>query len=440
MTLEDIFSEENLLAYSEACVTLAQDLAKVRTTKFSLDTLVIPSRGAVPFFLGMTHALEKLVPFGDDIKSTYESIAIQPMLEPLMPSDTQISTNTDKKPLRVLMIPFTADLNIPKFDPEEQNEEYTEKTRQYWARVTHAFFSSPSLRKANPYFRTFTDIILRDLENRGRTAEIYERFPKINRFAMIDTVISGRASNDILGAFDDIAQEEYRAGGSAASDVPPFAFLIVDDKGQKLAKHRGFQSYLHRKKDHGLAELYPIPNIVSEDNNSALLGVSATVYPSLMKISKSMEYNGREFFVGAGSWHVNEKSEQFKHFTQFMGLVYSGIDVISSQYGLESEGSEEILEEFRDKRTKYIADAEKHDVINMDEISAASDLNLYNLNREAVPIYETASHVIHVPINPNQTRNLCAKICNYDYIRRKTKNEIEEEIRAQNKTSLVKIR
>jgi len=426
MTLEDKFSEEHMLAYSEACVNLATDLTDVKKKKFSFDTLVIPSRGAVPFFLGMAYAMKKLIPLGDDFKETYESIAIQPMLEPLMPKDSGISTNIHKKPLRILMIPFTADLNIPKFDSEQSNEEYTEKTRDYWARVTAAFFREPSLRMKNPYFKTFTEIVLRDIENRSRTAEIYEEFPRVKRFAMIDTVISGRASNDILGAFDDIALEEYNSGGSPCSDVKPFAFLIVDANGEKLEKHRGFKAYLQNRTDRGMAKLYPIPSIVSEDKNSALLGVSATVYPSLMKASKGIEYHEKEFFVGAGSWHVNPKSRQFVPFLGFMELIYSGIDVAMAQYELQHESFDRAFEAFSDKRINFVNTSIRENTLDLDEISAASDVNLMGLNRGASPIYETSSHVLHVPINPSQTRNLCIKICNYDYVRCKTQGSASD--------------
>src|SRR3989338_11190208 len=208
-----------MLEYSEACVTMANDLVNTRRKVMPFDTLVIPSRGAFPFFLGMTYLLKKLITFGDDFKDIH------------------------RKDLRVLLIPFTADLNIPKFDPDESNEEYTEKTREYWARVTHAFFKEPKLRSKDPYFKTFAEIILGNLEGRDKTVQIYEQFPQIGRFAMIDTVISGRASNDILGAFDQISAEQQQRGIIDHANISPFAFLIVDENSEKLEKHQGFNAY-----------------------------------------------------------------------------------------------------------------------------------------------------------------------------------------------------
>jgi hypothetical protein len=448
MSLEIIFSQANMQAYSGACYKMATKMADIRKKDFPFDTLVIPSRGAFPFFLGMTHAFRKLQNVDDNIKAIYQSMAIQPMLEPLMPADSGISSDIHKKDLRVLLIPFTADLNIPKFDSEESNEEYTEKTRDYWARVTHSFFKEPSMRVHNPYFKTFTDIILRNIEGRSRAAEIYEEFPKIKKFAMIDTVISGRASNDILGAFDHIQAEQKDAGARGYEDIPPFAFLIVDDDGKKLQKHQGFNAYLQERKNGKTepvmipprAQLYPIPRIVSEDENSSLLGVSASIYPSLMKASKSMEYNGREFFVGAGSWHVNPESQQFAHFLRFMDLVYSGIDVSASEFDFDEAHTKRLQGEFEEKRQDFVKATESSGVMQLREYDIASDKRLTTLNKGAVPIYETRSHVLHVPFNQRLDKSLCAQICNYDYVhcKQSSKNpDSSEATRAQNKKAAI---
>ena len=347
-----------------------------------------------------------------------------------MPRNLDISTDIHRKDLRVLLIPFTADLNIPKFDPDESNEEYTEKTREYWARVTHAFFKEPKLRSKDPYFKTFAEIILGNLEGRDKTVQIYEQFPQIGRFAMIDTVISGRASNDILGAFDQISAEQQQRGIIDHANISPFAFLIVDENSEKLEKHQGFNAYLKKKKDKFMAQLYPIPRIVSEDKNSALLGVSATVYPSLMRASKSMEYDGREFFIGAGSWHVNSESAQFKHFLKFMEMVYSGIDVIVARYGLGSEHSQKFIEEFNGRRNEFIEVSDQSGVLNSSESDIASDPRLKNLNRGATVIYETRSHVVHVPFSDKITKDLVSEICGYPSVQCKVvfKTDIGSDI------------
>jgi len=416
MTLEETFSKKNMIAYSDACTNLALDFADTRAKKAPIDTLVIPSRGAFPFFLGMTHALRKFREFDEGVKKTYRDMAIQPILEPLMPRDAEISSDIHSKGLRVLLIPFTADLNIPKFDSDASNEEYTEKTREYWARVTHAFFKEPGVRRRNPYFKVFTDIILRELEGRQKTAEVYEGFPKIERFAMIDTVISGRASNDILGAFDNIQREQQDIGAAGWHDIPPHAFLIVDKDGEKLERHRGFSAYLHQRQNQGTARLYPIPQIVSEDQNSALLGVSATVYPSLMKASKELRYNGREFFIGAGSWHINPEARQFRHFQQFMELVYSGIDLAAAEFLDNKSVAVRLDGEFEEKRRDFVRESERSGLTDLSEYETANDDRLCLLNKDAKPIYETHSHVIHVPLNSRVDSGLITKICGYGYM------------------------
>ena len=120
MTLEEIFNEETMLAYSNACLDLAIDIPEKRK-KHGFDTLVIPSRGAVPFFLGMVHALENLKNYGDEYEDFHRNLGVQPMLTPLLPENSTISNSVRGKKYRVLLVPFTADLNIPKFDSKENS-------------------------------------------------------------------------------------------------------------------------------------------------------------------------------------------------------------------------------------------------------------------------------------------------------------------------------
>ena len=429
--IDKIFSKQHMLAYSGACIDMAKDMAEARSKRFSFDTLMIPSRGAFPFFLGMTYALKKLgTDFGDEFDKLYRGLAIPQMLAPLMPANSEISTDLQNKDVRVLLIPFTADLNIPKFDSRADNDEYTRKTREYWARVTESFLRSTKFRAANPYFGTFVDIILKDIERRQEVAEAYEKFPPITNFATIDTVISGRASNEILQAFDDIAKERHSMGVGGPDDVKPRAFLIVDDNGKKL-RHK-FKEYLQGKSRAGYASMYQIPRIVSEDENAALLGVSAVTYPSIMRASRDFMYRGREFFIGAGSWHINPKSPSMLNFQKFMDLVYAGIDAV---YDKSYKGDEKSLEKFAEERAKFAENANSTGLLSLkdSEISLRDHVRDRVLNPE--DIYETGSHVLHVPFSDNVTNNLAAKICRtygpYGVYCAKKKDE-DTEIKKQN--------
>ncbi len=404
-SLDSIFSEDNMIGYAGACVDLAVSIPERRTRK-GFDTLVIPSRGAVPFFLGMAYALQDLSLISTEHQEFYTNLGVQGMFAPLLREDSQIARSVNERPIKVMLVPFTADLNIERFDPKESSLEYMQKTRNYWANVTASFFEEPQERKNDPYFRSFVDILLRDIEGRGHLAEKYESFPKISGFALMDTVISGRASNDILKSFDELASSRNKWR------LMPDAFLVVDANGSKL--RRGFMTYLNRKKVSGTVETYPIPRIVSEDEGASLLGVSAVVYPSIMRASKGLSANGRDFFVGAGSWRLaceligEGVSPYRKHFDKFMDVVYKAIATKLSREYMGVKGNEE-MEQFRAARQDFVEYAEKNKILNVGD----PDISVLKLRRVCEPEgpYETSSHVVHIPFSTEGTQRSVSKLC-----------------------------
>jgi len=408
--VDEAFSEDNLLSYSGACLSLAIDVPE-KVVRKSLDTLVIPSRGAVPFFLGMTYALDKLRgPMGAEYADFYDNLGVQPMLTPLLPENSRVANSVNGRKYKVLMIPFTADLNLEKFDENEDAAEYTSKTRNYWANVTAAFFKGRNERKRDPYFRTFADVVLKQIEGRDVAAEVYESFPPIKRFCTIDTVISGRASNEILRSFDILAQEHGN------EHMMPHAFLVVDKNGDKLRKNLGFYEYLRMKENIGQVNMFPIANILSEDKGASLLGVSAVVYPSVMRASKKLEYNGQEFFVGAGSWFLGselgevkeEHGETFSRFKRFMDVVYRGIDAkFVDNFGGDYERAKQV---FNEAREGFLEEAHATRIFCLNAPNVP-ELNL-NFADAVRGSYDTHSQVVHVPFNDSATRQITDTICN----------------------------
>ena len=394
MTLEEIFSEENLLAYSRACLELAIRIPDTRAHKLDFDTLVIPSRGAVPLFLGLCYSLNHLKQFGSDQEEFYNSLRVQKILSSLLPEHLKISSDTNHNyGIKTVVVPFTADLNLEKYKPEENVEAYVSATRDYWARVTASFFKDPNHRKKDPYFVSFVDFILRDIENRGDVASVYESVPQIRKFSLIDTVISGRASHDILRSFEDISLEQRNP------HLNPYAFLIVDENGQKLKKD--FRNYLTRKRLQDNADIQEIPRIVSEDEGASLLGVASTVYPSIMSASKNLFLNGKNFFVGAGSWHPGyELSANHKEsFSSFMDLVYAGIDhLFAVDYSSCNES--QTHDKFLEARQNFL-EHRNENIKNFRLDSIDSGLNTFNINNHYHPsgVYETKSHVVHIPFD-----------------------------------------
>lgn len=402
--LESIFSKANLMNYAKACVGLAMDIPEI-FEKEKLDTLVIPSRGAVPFFLGMNYGIEQISNSelaSEEVDNFYQNLGVQDSLLPLLPENSGIKKGSlEDKAYRVLLAPFTADLNLNKFDENEDTDEYILKTRQYWANVTASMFLPREERKKDPYFKSFADVVLRHIEKRDDVAELYENFPTINKFGIMDTVISGRASNNILKAFDKLSMEKKNP------NLQPYSFLIVDEDGKKLRSD--FERYLRGKKYDSKASFYPIHRIVSEDENASLLGVGAVVYPSVMKASKEMLTLGedKEFFIGAGSWRLDEdlgkkrENNHINNFDQFMDLIYSGID-------LDLHGDQESFNIFSEKREKFLDTAYENNILGQAVFDPKyiSKQVRYSLKHP----YETRSFVFHAPFSKNSTRKIISQL------------------------------
>jgi len=399
--LDKIFSEVNMLEYAGACINLAAALPEHTNPREGFDTLIIPSRGAVPFFLGMLAGLRKFN-WSPEHDYFYKNLGVQSLLEPLLPKDSGLETRLNDKKIRTLLMPFTADLNIPKFDNTQDSDEYTKKTRQYWANVVASFFQPSRKRRKDPYFRTFTEVILEDIENRKDVAQNYRDFPSANRFSMIDTVISGRASNHILKAFDNLCQV-YRS-----DHIVPRTFLIVDENGEKLRTN--YKVYLNTKKALGQVMTFEIPRIVSEDEGASLEGVAAVVYPNIMKASKQFKIEDKEFFVGAGSWFIAPNSYYLTNFQRFMDLVYSAIDAKYSQE-YESPSNPDKLSTFRQIRQEFVDFADKRRCLEK-HTSEVSSLYL-NSDYKIKDFYETSSHVGHVIFSDTATRVITNKIYSF---------------------------
>ena len=191
-----------------------------------------------------------------------------------------------KGDFKLLILPFTAHVKLPeeyrrRYGFQVHIDEVKKNIRRWAVRLALSFLKDVDERSEDPYFRLYTRIL--SMIGEDRLVKLYENFPKCDRMIYLDTVISGRASHTILMGFRE-------------AGYTPYAILMIDRYGIKLNPK---YSWLSRRLEHqGLARLIHISRLVAEDTSSALLGVSATLYPTVIMAGWS-----RLKSCGAVAWH-----------------------------------------------------------------------------------------------------------------------------------------
>lgn len=380
MGCDQIFSSDNLLEYCKACVDIA-----INMPEREFDGILIPSRGAFPFFIGVAEALSKLGKHYEDFAEFNRSLNIPRVVGNYLVGDGFSSGKGSKN---VLLVPFTADLNLERLVRDVDESSFIDFTRKYWSRVTSNFLLQPEERKKDPNFVFFTDFILRKIENREADARAYEQFPQVRKLNMIDTVISGRASSTIIGCLEELAVSEGLPGLFNHAD------LIIDEVGRKLKSP--FKEFLRNRlyTNSPKVSFYNVPRIVSEDEGAALEGVAAVVYPTIMKKSLRLRKGGDMMFIGAGSWRTLAGLGDYEgFFKKFVNLVYRGVEYELTKQGyIESSASDNTLnEKFEWGRRKFIDEVKRTKML-----AQRDDFTGLNISLPTDKIYETGSHVVHV--------------------------------------------
>jgi len=387
MTLDQIFSSENIKDYSRACVDIALDLPQK-----DFDCLLLPSRGAFPFFVGVVHALSRLARDHTDYARFNKTLELPRTVKSYVSEKEFGGPNSERK---VLLIPFTADLNVSGIIDGVDESSLIDLTRDYWAHVTTSFLRDPTERKKDLRFNFFTEIILRNVEGRERDAVAYEQFPKVSKLVMLDTVISGRASSTIIGALEKISKEH------GLPSLPRFSYLIIDENGKKLKNP--FKLFLDTKTYESKVQQIKIPRIVSEDEGASLEGIAAIVYPTIMKKSFGLNYRGKPLFIGAGNWVSIQGSEPyFSVFNQFSEIVKEGIDQVLINEGYIDPSRENTGSNFETSRENFV-----NRLNRTKELSLKDDAGDFVTSKmPAQKVYETGSRVLHVLFSEGDTNDL----------------------------------
>jgi len=285
-----------LESFSSGCREVAKELVKLSDQGY--DCLLIPCRGAFPVLIGAIEAL-KLVDGGRNLLRRL----FAPYPHPILREFHRRSGD-----FKLLVLPFTAHVKIPndyrrEYDFKASIDSVEADIRLWATKLALSFLKEPSERSEDDHFNFYMELL--NLTGQREFEEVYRNFPKCNKLVYLDTVISGLASHTVLKGFKD--------GG-----YNPYAILVVDDYGAKLNPE---YTWIFRNLEaNGLARKIFVSKIISEDTNSALLGVSATVYPTIiMACWKKIRP------CGAVEWHP-AIGKHLEVFTQFQACLRKSLE------------------------------------------------------------------------------------------------------------------
>ncbi|MBU4086606.1 MAG: hypothetical protein KKB21_03455 [Nanoarchaeota archaeon] len=396
MSLEQEFSDENVLKFGRACFDIAE-IINAKSKNPSFNTLLIPSRGAVPFFIGAMYAVRCLEREYPDYAELATRLRVPRMIREFVAPADAIPEQVERyRRINILLCPFTADINTDQFAQDFglvgriSNEDIINQTRSYWTRVVHGLSGGKKERSRNQYLQLYL-FLLKKLEGRTEIADEYEQAPRVDGMAMIDTVISGRASTTILDSFREVK-------------ISPQAILIVDNDGNSYKEP--FKTKIRIGKDSGQITTLPIPRIFSEDRGACLEGVAGMIYPSLMYYGMGMEVQGKPFFpVGAGSWHpLSQNDPHKKAFEAFCKMLGSAVKVECADYHSDTN-KEQALQEMRTDRKSLLSLLKSGKLLSLK--STKSDLEGFGIKYlQDSKTYETSSHVVHIAFSEELSRKL----------------------------------
>jgi hypothetical protein len=260
MALKDIVTTENVLAYAKAGIDIARVAQRLRDDGY--ESMIVPSRGAVPFI--------------NIASSYYRSLVV-----PCMPREDRLAKGwrANFGPLSLsLDVPFTADagqLGVAGLTSAH--------IRRYWARVV----ASIVRRQVNDaHYRFFR--FVRDEVCRVGHHDAMEWRMADERLLFIDTVVSGRAVSEIVEAFDAEGLDQIHY------------ILLLDERG--AAMREPYASQIRALAAKGRATLIEVPSLFTEDQGPAVSGVWSVVVPKLMDLARN-EPQLSDGFIGAGLYY-----------------------------------------------------------------------------------------------------------------------------------------
>lgn len=354
--LKQLITPDNVLSYSSACIDLLNELLTLKDNNFK--RLIIPSRGAYPFYNGAMTSVHFL-------------------------TNSAIELHQFNRHFDLWLLPYTSDWGQAGITTDSG------KVRKFWSKIL-----ADSIRKeTTPYtcfYNNLVDTIGQKLTINTTELKIdkYYKNDKIKdkKFIFIDTAISGKAICDIINSFNEFNLNDF------------YIVMITDSNGNKLKSE--YKKIIEREKQKDRLKQINVNCIFSEDASPILnTGISSLVFPSLIERAyyEIDEFKQNEF-VGAGLWFIDSASHLRDLNPKLNGvrgilstLIYKGIH-----------------QNFN-KTNSWFDEATNHDVNKMIEWS--NGFNLFDGNSTKKLIYDriksktekikdevdvTRSHIIRV--------------------------------------------
>lgn len=376
--IERDFSKENFEGYVSVCKRVGERIAEfVLDNDQSKIAIVLPSRGAIPVFIGAEIALTENSELKDFGIGKLIEIPELSCFDRLRPDDKDAETGDFL--VKTLVLPFTADVKMKGLVRPEEEAKVVDNMRQFMSRITIEFFRDPYQRESKEFslYLRFLEIV----EGRKQLVKFLREFPKVEKMLMLDTVVSGRASSTILGEF-------ARLGMEIGKEVVPV--LVVDNNGSNLKnEHRRFIDEFGS---------FKIPRIFSEDRGAALEGIVATVYPSLITGSYGKTECG-DIYPCFGSWHnvpEKEKKDYAEIFNLFLDVIEEGITGVKNS---------------PETRKVFLTKLNSGGFLKRSNFNVKDMENLVRRGLKITKVEETSAHVIQIYLAETVTANLIRQIC-----------------------------
>src|SRR3989344_1408766 len=384
-------NRQNIERYIEGCEEIAVRLDTIiRNVAESgkRPVILIPSRGAVPIFILARRFLNEIQAEGSylaDRNAKYYPEGIFNFLEGKEEQRPDDQTTVD-----VVLFPFTADVSLETADDETLARELRNScARSVMQIVKGRDFGLHDL-EWYKFLMEKLNKIPDDPEqlNPKNIVTSLESYPvsKDAQIILIDTVISGRAANDITSAFKTLGH----------TVIP---LLAVDtSRGERFNPKRKaeIQGTLRP-----IWELLPENDIfvefplITEDKGSGLLGVVALNFINFNEECTFHEANHNydpDFRPQSCVWAippVSARNEYLENFRQFIKTAWS------CRNGSQNPCTNEEIEELK-IRTKPLT--ARHDAPSYAEINQIVPVE------KAAALKESASHIVSVRL-PEKTAN-----------------------------------